>query len=183
LGLDTAEADENAAKPRPAWEQQDPAADEGGDKGGVLVLQHILQAGRAGRHPRDEPPGLPGKTQDEDECEERAGIERENRVPGGEPAESRGKQQVIGRVAPEVIGKLAVEPGQKSMIGERGEQHGGMAVQGQKSAGPEIQPIAQCLAGMPAKLAPDDGCGLEARRDDAENRQEDESRAGRNLTF
>lgn len=103
LRFDGRQANEHAPKPGATGQEQDSTADERRDERGVLVFEHILQAGGTGCDRRDEPPGLAGKTKDERQEQQRHGIESEDGVPGGEPVERRGQEQIVGRVAPKMV--------------------------------------------------------------------------------
>jgi hypothetical protein len=182
LGFDGGQADEQAAQTRAAAQEQQAAADQGGEQSGVLVFQEVFETGRAGGDGGDQPKTLAGEAEHGGEQQQAAKIESQNRVPGGEPAEAGGEQQVVRRVAPQVIGQLAVGAGEETLVGERVEQHGDVAVQGKKTAGPEIQAVAQGLAGQAVQLAPSDGVGLGAGRQGAQDHQSDELGPGENLT-
>jgi hypothetical protein len=104
LGFDGGETDQDSGKTRPAGEEQKATADEGGEEGGVLMFQEVFQAGRAGSDGGDQPPALAGEPEQTGQEDKGAGIERQHRVPRGEPVEPGGEEQVVGRVAPEMIG-------------------------------------------------------------------------------
>ena len=159
-------------------QEQEAAADEGCQEGGVLVFQEIFQAGWAGEDGGDQPATLAGETEHAGEKDEGTRIEGQDGVPGGEPVEPGGEEQIGRRVAPEMKGQLAVLEAQEMLVGGRAEQPGEMAVQCEQTAGPEIQTVAQRLAGEAVALAPEDRVGLGAGGDCAEDNQEDESQTG-----
>ena len=183
LGFHGGKADEHAAEAWTARQEQQAAADERCQEGGVLVLQEILQAGRAREDGGDQPETLAREAEDTGKQDEGKRIEGQDGLPGGEPAEPGCQEQIGRRIAPEMKGQLAVLEAQEMLVGGGAEEPGEMAARCEEATGPEIQTIAQRLAGEAMTLAPDYRVGLGAGGHRAEDNQEDESQAEQNLTF
>ena len=130
-----------------------------------MVFQHAFQARGGEQDGGGEPPGFVGEAEYQGQEEERGSIERQDGVPGGKPVKRGGEQQVGGWVAPQMVGQLAVDALEKALVGGVVEEDRHLAVQGEEAAGPEIQAVAQGLAGEAVALAPENGESLVTGRD------------------
>ncbi len=162
-----------------AGDEQNGAGEQRRQKGAVLAFQKILERNRAGGDGQNQQAGEFCRAEDEDQKGQGEHVEGQHGVPGGKPAEGGGEEQVVGRIAPhmhvERFGGGEESAVEKALVGDGVEHRADMAVQRQKTAGPEIQPVAQGLAGETVALAPEDGIAFPERGDDAKDGEEGEA--------